>query len=292
MRGKRFFSRAVKFVFLAIVLFIQATPVNASGGCSVTILPVEHGLCTSSTGTAKAGELVTLTVMPDEGYELNNLVVRAGQSVIVVTDLGNGCYTFLMPDQDVEIRIAFTEAEEAVTFVDVSESAFYYAAVQWAVKNGISGGTAPLTFSPFDDCTRAQIVTFLWRNAGEPEPSSRASAPEFKDVDANAYYYKAVQWAVEQGITKGTEENKFSPGDTVSRAQAVTFLYRSAGSPKETGSSGFVDVKGDAYYADAVNWAVKNGVTQGTSRNNFSPDEPCVRCQVVTFLYRYYGEGQ
>ncbi|MEI3579309.1 MAG: S-layer homology domain-containing protein [Acutalibacteraceae bacterium] len=161
-------------------------------------------------------------------------------------------------------------------------SAYYADAVKWAVEQGITSGTSATTFSPDMSCTRAQIVTFLWRANGAPKADG---ANPFTDVSADAYYYDAVLWAVKEGITSGTSATTFSPDATVTRAQTVTFLYRAAGAPAVTGGS-FADVAADAYYAGAVAWAVKEGVTSGTGGNNFSPDAPCTRGQIVTFMYR------
>ncbi|MFR8873626.1 MAG: S-layer homology domain-containing protein [Oscillospiraceae bacterium] len=168
-------------------------------------------------------------------------------------------------------------------FVDVSPDAYYADAVAWAVGNGITNGTSATTFGPDVSCTRAQMVTFLWRAAGSPEPTT-ANNP-FTDVQAGSYYYDAVLWAVEQGITSGTSATTFAPDATVTRAQTVTFLYRAAGSPAVSGGS-FADISADAYYADAVAWAVSEGVTVGTSDTTFSPNMNCTRAQIVTFMYR------
>ena len=171
-------------------------------------------------------------------------------------------------------------------FVDVPADAYYYNAVLWAVENGITGGVDDTHFAPDASCTRAQMVTFLWRAAGSPKADG--SSP-FTDVSPDAYYYDAVLWAVENGITSGTSETTFEPDAAVTRNQTVTFMWRAAGSPAANGS-GFSDVSGDAYYADAVAWAVENGITTGTGSGLFSPDDDCTRAQIVTFLYRYMGE--
>ena len=168
------------------------------------------------------------------------------------------------------------------SFVDVAEGAFYYDAVAWAVENGITSGTTATKFSPNSPANRAQMVTFLWRAAGSPK--APGSNP-FQDVPEKAYYHDAVLWAVEKGITLGTSETTFSPEEKVTRGQAVAFLYRANGAPPASGGS-FADVPADAYYADAVVWAVENGITLGTGKNKFSPKSKCTRGQVVTFLYR------
>ena len=169
------------------------------------------------------------------------------------------------------------------SFIDVPSTAYYYDAVQWAVANGVTNGTSATTFSPNEGCTRAQVVTFLYRAAGEPSVSSPAG---FADVHPGAYYYKAVQWAVANGITKGTSATTFSPDDTCTRGQIVTFLYRAAGSPAVSGLNPFIDVPSAAFYRDAVQWASSNGITTGTSPYTFTPNATCTRAEVVTFLYR------
>lgn len=168
-------------------------------------------------------------------------------------------------------------------FSDVPQGAYYQDAVEWAAQNLITSGTGSTTFSPNEICTRAQAVTFLWRSAGQPDATG--SSP-FADVAASSYYNEAVQWAVTNGITSGTSAATFEPDAPVTRAQVVTFLYRNAGSPSASGSTSFADVPADAYYADAVRWAVPQDITAGTSVNAFSPDESCTRAQIVTFLYR------
>ncbi len=169
-------------------------------------------------------------------------------------------------------------------FTDVNQGAYYYDAVLWAVGSGVTQGTSAATFSPEQTCTRGQVVTFLWRAAGEPEPTSTANP--FRDVAKDAYYFKAVLWAVENGITQGTGKDTFSPNDPCTRGQVVTFLHRANGTPKVTAKNPFTDVAKGAYYYDAVLWAVENGITQGTSATTFSPNQTCTRGQIVTFLYR------
>lgn len=171
------------------------------------------------------------------------------------------------------------------SFSDVSADSYYSDAVNWAVANGITTGTGNGEFSPDDGCSRAQVVTFLWRAMGCPEPTGSSS---FNDVPADSYYGKAAQWALENGITTGVGGNSFGSNSTVTRAEVVTFLWRAAGSPEVSGS-GFADVDSSAYYADAVAWAVANGITTGTGESTFSPDSSCTRAQIVTFLYRYFN---
>ena len=176
------------------------------------------------------------------------------------------------------------ESHEPMTFTDVPDSAYYAEAVHWAVAKKITGGIGNKLFGPNDPCTRAQIVTFLWRAAGSPAPKNMSS---FADVPADAFYAKAVAWAVENGITGGTGDGKFSPDATCTRAQAVSFLYRASGSPAVSGGSVFSDVKAGAYYADAVTWAANKGITGGIGNGLFGSDNNCTRAQIVTFLYRY-----
>lgn len=171
-------------------------------------------------------------------------------------------------------------------FDDVKPGAFYFDAVQWAVENGITNGTGKNTFSPNDVCSRYQIVMFLWRAAGQPEAKAAVS---FADVKPGDIFYEAVQWAVERGITKGTSNTSFSPFAPCTRGQIVTFLHRSAGSPKVSGACDFSDVSSGSFCHDAVIWASSEGITKGTRAEHFSPNEGCTRAQVVTFLYRASG---
>ena len=194
---------------------------------------------------------------------------------------GDGKYTFTMPASSVTVKATFTEEELA--FTDMPADAYYAEAVKWAVTEGITSGTTATTFSPNSGCTRGQVVTFLWRAAGEPEPSSTVNP--FTDVSADAYNYKAILWAYENGITGGTTATTFAPNATCTRAQIVTFLYRANGQTVDSGNV-FTDVPADAYYADAVNWAVAEGITGGTTATTFAPNATCTRAQVVTFLYR------
>ena len=246
----------------------------------------ENGTVTVSPKSASKGDTVTITVDPDEGYELDELTVTdANGNEISVRSRGNNQYTFTMPRSRVTIEATFAEIEEEpdLFFVDVPTSAYYYDAVYWAAENGVTYGTSATTFSPDVIVSRAQMVTFLWRAHGSPEP--RSSVNPFTDVSSSAYYYDAVLWAVENGVTNGTSATTFSPDATVTRAQAVTFQWRAAGSPAVSGGS-FADVADSAYYAGAVSWAVANGVTNGTGGSNFSPDVGVSRAQAVTFLWR------
>ena len=244
----------------------------------------ENGGVAVSSKNARKGDTVTVTVTPDAGYQLDKLTVTdKNGNVLKLTDKGDGKYSFTMPDGKVEIKAVFAKKVETSPFGDVSTDAYYYKAVQWAQEKGITDGISSNLFGPKQPCTRSQIVTFLWRAAGSPEPKGTAAG--MTDVVPGSYYAKAVAWAVENGITTGTAEGTFSPDATCTRAQAVTFLAR-AQNAKATGKTAFSDVPADSYFADAVAWAQANGVTTGTSETTFSPDSDCTRAQIVTFLYR------
>ena len=244
----------------------------------------ENGGVAVSLKNARKGDAVTVTVTPDAGYQLDKLTVTdKNGNVLKLTDKGDGKYSFTMPDGKVEIKAVFAKKVETSPFGDVSADAYYNQAVQWAQEKGITDGISSNLFGPKQPCTRSQIVTFLWRAAGSPEPKSTAAG--MTDVVPGSYYAKAVAWAVENGITTGTAEGTFSPDATCTRAQAVTFLAR-AQNAKATGKTAFSDVPADSYFADAVAWAQANGVTTGTSETTFSPDSDCTRAQIVTFLYR------
>ena len=260
---------------------------------TVTTPTVDNGSVNVSPKNASKGDTVTITVKPDDGYELDELIVTdKNGDALKLTDKGNGKYTFTMPGSKVEIEASFVEIEEPVVvpaFTDVPADAYYADAVEWAVKNGITVGTGDgTTFSPDQGCTRAQVVTFLWRAAGSPAPKSTVNP--FVDVLPGEYYAEAVLWAVENGITVGTnaEGTTFSPDEICSRAQIVTFLWRSENRPAASTSDSFVDVANDTYYAGAVEWAAENKIALGTNPGGtmFSPDEDCTRAQIVTFLYR------
>ena len=260
---------------------------SSSPSYSVTIPnKTENGTVTVNPKSASKGSTVTITAKPDSGYQLDDLTVtdKNGKE-LKLTDKGNGKYTFTMPASKVEVNATFVKEVEISPFSDVSTSAYYYEAVKWAQEKGITGGIGNGLFGPNQPCTRAQIVTFLWRAAGSPEPKSMSS---FSDVSADSYYAKAVAWAVENGITTGTGDGKFSPDATCTREQAVAFLYRASGSPAVSGGSAFSDVAANAYYADAVAWAEKNGVTGGIGGGLFGSGNTCTRAQIVTFLYRAY----
>ena len=246
---------------------------------------IRNGTVTANRRYAERGDTVTITVKPDDGFKLDDLTVtdKNGKE-LKLTDKGNGKYTFTMPAGKVEINAAFVKEVETSPFSDVSISAYYYEAVKWAQEKGITGGIGNGLFGPNQPCTRAQIVTFLWRAAGSPEPKAMSS---FADVSTDAYYAKAVAWAVENGITTGTGDGKFSPDATCTRAQSVTFLFRAIGKLVDSKAE-FSDVLTDSYYANAVAWAVENGVTNGIGDGLFGPDNSCTRAQIVTFLFRAY----
>ena len=257
---------------------------SSSRRYDVSAPSVKHGDVTVSPKNASKGDTVTITVKPDSGYELDTLTVKdASGSKIKVKDKGDGKFTFTMPASKVTVSAEFAEIE-TLDFADVSTDAYYYEAVKWAAKKGITGGIGNGLFGPNQPCTRAQIVTFLWRAAGSPEPKAMSS---FADVSTDAYYAKAVAWAVENGITTGTGDGKFSPDATCTRAQSVTFLFRAIGKLVDSKAE-FSDVLTDSYYANAVAWAVENGVTNGIGDGLFGPDNSCTRAQIVTFLFRAY----
>lgn len=256
----------------------------------ITVLNAKNGTVAASHKTAPKGATITLTVAPDKDFVMDGLAVVDGAgAAIKLTDMGNGKYTFIMPASKVTVEGSFKEEfpDFPNPFSDIAPSDFCCDAVMWAVAKDITNGIGNYTFAPNQPCTRAQIVTFLWRAAGSPAPKS---ASNFNDVPADAYYAKAVAWAVENGITGGTGDGKFSPDATCTRAQAVTFLYRASGSPAVSGNAAFTDVAADAYYAAAVTWAEKNGITGGIGGGLFGSDQSCTRAQIVTFLYRAHNK--
>ena len=264
-----------------------------SDSASVTYTPVvestKHGTISVSPKSVEAGNKVTITPIPNAGYQVDKVTVtNRGGREIKVTDNGNGTYCFTQPVGKVTISVTFAASEAGTTtrFTDVPDDVYYADAVGWAVKNGITAGTSATTFSPDAACTRAQAVTFLWRAAGSPEPEN--DVMPFTDVAAGAYYYDAVLWAMEQGITSGTSATAFSPNAVCTRAQIVTFLWRSEESPAAITAAPFIDVPTDAYYAKAILWAVENEITAGTSATTFSPNNNCTRAQIVTFLWRCF----
>lgn len=269
---------------------------TGGGGGGVTTYPItvksaKNGDVTASHKSAAKGTTITLTVDPDKGYVLDTLTVLDGKDKeCKLTDKGDGKFTFTMPASKVTVAATFKAAAPTGKnpFIDVPAGSYYEDAVVWAVGKGITGGTSATTFDPSGNCTRAQAVTFLWRAAGSPAPKTKVMP--FTDVPAGSYYHDAVLWAVENGITKGTSDTMFSPDATCTRAQIVTFLWRSQKSPAAGMANPFADVAADTYYIDAVLWAVKHNITVGTTFSIFSPDEECTRAQIVTFLYRAHNK--
>ncbi len=245
----------------------------------------ENGSVSVSPKNASQGDRVTVTVKPDAGYELDSLKVfdKNGKE-LALTDKGDGRFTFIMPAGRVEVKATFVEEVKISAFRDVSTNAYYYEAVKWAQKKGITSGIGNDLFGPYQPCTRAQIVTFLWRAAGSPEPEGAAAG--MTDVAAGSYYEKAVAWAIENGITTGTADGLFAPDASCTRAQGMTFLFR-ASKASADGVPAFSDVAADAYYAEAVKWATDNGITTGVGGGKFNPNGTCTRAQIATFLYRY-----
>ena len=282
----------------AIDALVEKSNSSSSGGggstpryAVTTPDKTENGSLSVSSKNAKKGSDVTITVTPDEGYEVDSITAKdAKGNKLTIKDNGDGTYTFTMPASKVTVTATFAEkqADEPVApeklFADVSVDDYYYEAVKWASENGVTGGIGENLFGANLPCTRAQIVTFLWRAAGSPEPKGMSG---FVDVSADAYYAKAVAWAVEEGIVSGTSATTFSPDAVCTRAQSVAFLYRAFGE-KVNQAAGFSDVSADAYYADAVAWAVENGVASGIGGGLFAPDQDCARGQIVAFLYRAY----
>lgn len=247
----------------------------------------ENGSVSVSPKNASQGDRVTVTVKPDAGYELDSLkVLDKDGKELALTDKGDGRFTFIMPAGKVEVKATFTEEVKTSPFRDVPTDAYYYEAVKWAQKKGITGGIGDGLFGPNQPCTRAQIITFLWRAAGSPVVNY---AMDLADVSGDAYYAEAVRWALSQGITTGTADGKFSPNAPCTRAQSMTFLFR-ASKASADGAPAFSDVAADAYYAEAVKWATDNGITNGTTSSTFSPGSGCTRAQIVTFLWRLYAE--
>ena len=284
----------------AIAALVEKSNNSSSGGGGGSSTPryavtvpdkTENGSLSVSSKNAKKGSDVTITATPDKGCEVDEIVAKdANGNKLTLKDNGDGTYTFTMPASKVTIEATFAEkqADEPVApeklFADVSADDYYYEAVKWASENGVTGGIGENLFGANLPCTRAQIVTFLWRAAGSPEPKGMSG---FVDVSADAYYAKAVAWAVEQGIVSGTSATTFSPDAVCTRAQSVAFLYRAFGTRTDK-AAGFSDVSANAYYADAVAWAVENGVASGIGGGLFAPDQDCARGQIVAFLYRAY----
>ena len=257
---------------------------SSSPSYSITVDKTKNGTITVSPRNASHGDTVTITATPDKGYELEMLKVldRSGDALKLTEK--NGKYTFKMPSGKVTIKASFVEEVPEQLFKDVPANAYYYEAVKWAQEKGITGGIGNGLFGPNDPCTRAQIVTFLWRAAGSPAPKNTGTA--FGDVKPGSFYEQAVAWAVENGITSGTGDGMFSPDATCTRAQSVTFLYRASGSPAVSDKAEFSDVSTTAFYADAVAWAAKKGITTGIGGGLFGSGNDCTRGQIVTFLWR------
>ena len=265
---------------------------SVSGDYIVSVDTTTGGKVTVSPGRADKGDTVTITVKPNEGYELDELFVTdKNGDTVKVTSKGNNKYTFTMPASKVTVEASFVKTGETdpstLPFTDVNVGDYFYDAVAWAVENGVTAGTSATTFSPNASCTRAQTVTFLWRAAGSPEPKTTSNP--FTDVKESDYYYEAVLWAVENSITAGTSATTFSPNAVCTRGQVVTFLYRYDGTATAAGTN-FTDVSEGAYYYDAVQWAAQSGITTGTTATTFSPDANCTRGQIVTFLFRDLAE--
>ena len=278
---------------------VTASSGGGGGGSTATVTKTgtTNGSYTLSSTTAATGDTVKITPKANSGYEVDTVTATdKNGNAIAVTKNADGTYSFTMPAADllpVKTAVTFKQSEGSTPtpppsktgFVDVDDSAYYADAVAWAIAHDpvITNGTDSTHFSPDASCTRAQMVTFLWRAAGQPAPA--AEAP-FTDVAADAYYAQAVAWAYASGITKGTSETEFSPDATVTRAQVVTLLYRYEQASATGGANPFTDVAEGAYYYDAVLWANANNITNGTSATTFSPDSDCTRAQIVTFLYR------
>lgn len=264
--------------------FFPSYPVNTPD-------KTENGTVTVSTKNATSGSTVTITVKPDDGFKLDELtVIDKNGNELKLTDKGNGKYTFTMPASKVEVNAIFVKEVETSPFGDVSTSAYYYEAVKWAQKKGITGGIGNGLFGPNQPCTRAQIVTFLWRAAGSPVVNY---AMNMSDVPEGSYYAEAVRWALSEGITTGTTENTFSPDSECTRAQAVAFLFRYAASEAVTLQelvSGFSDADSVPGYAlPAMNWALAEEIVQGNG-SKLMPNDSCTRAQIVTFLFRAYQD--
>ena len=264
---------------------------GGSGGGGVTkyavaVSPADNGKVTPDKTSAAKGSVVTITAMANDGYALDTIKAtdKAGKEIKLTEK--NGKYTFTMPGGKVEVKATFVKAGETSPFVDVPADSYYFDAVKWAQKLGITNGKTDALFGANDPCTRGQIVTFLWRAAGSPSPKGTATVPA--DVLPGSYCYDAVAWAIENGVTNGFADGSFGVNSTCTRGQSVTFLYRALGTDPTT-VNGFTDVAAGDFYAEAVAWAVENGITLGTGDGTFSPNATCTRAQSVTFLYRALG---
>ena len=276
------------FELSGTVTYVEPSSGGGSSSSSrrydVSAPSVKHGDVTVSPKNASKGDRVTVTVKPDSGYEVGSVTVLDSKgNELKLTDKGDGKYTFTMPGGKVEVKATFVKAGETSPFVDVPADSYYFDAVKWAQKLGITNGKTDALFGANDPCTRGQIVTFLWRAAGSPAPKGTAKVPA--DVLPGSYCYDAVAWAIENGVTNGFADGSFGVNSTCTRGQSVTFLYRALGTDPTT-VNGFTDVAAGDFYAEAVAWAVENGVTNGTTDSTFSPSNGCTRAQIVTFLYR------
>ena len=257
---------------------------------NITAAKAENGSVTvtaansagKATTTPAKGDTVTVAAKPEKGYSVAQIIVRDAAGKRILVDIAKDGYTFEMPDGKASVEVVFQKGSG--DFADVPENSYYSSAVQWAAVNGITAGVGDNLFQPAQDCTRAQIVTFLWRAAGCPKPESQNNP--FSDVQAGAYYSDAVLWAIENGITNGTSATAFSPDKTCNRGEAVTFLHRLQNKQAAQTQNSFLDVAQNTWYTSAVDWALENGITNGTSDTMFSPNLNCQRSQIVTFLYR------
>ena len=273
-------------------LTVSTRPSSGGGSSRPSNHPVQTEVSKDPDGTvslsktsAAKGDKVTITVKPERHYKVDEVIVRDSKGKqLALKDNGDGTFTFEMPADKVTVEPTFSWVNP---FADVADNAYYVDAVEWMLKREVTQGTTESTFSPNLNCTRAQIVTFLWRAAGSPAPKDTVS---FADVSADSYYAKAVAWAVENGVTGGTGDGLFSPDATCTRAQSAAFLYRAAGSPAVNGSAEFSDVAANAYYAQAVAWAKEHGITDGIGGGLFGSDNDCTRAQIATFLWRLYAE--
>lgn len=251
----------------------------------ITVQDTQNGSITTSHKSAIEDTNIILTVEADKDYELETLtVLNSRNEEIQLANNDNNQYSFKMPSSNLTVKATFKSKTVNNPFTDVPDNVYYKDAVLWAVTAEITNGLTDTTFGPDYDCTRAEAVTFLWRTAGCPTPES--SVMPFNDVNTSHYYYKAVLWAVENGITKGTSNTTFSPDLECTRAEIVTFLWRSQKSPVNTVFNPFTDIETGIYYYDAVLWAVENGITKGTTDTTFNPDLDCTRAEIVTFIYR------
>ena len=262
----------------------------------VNLNKVENAEIKSNATSVKEGDTVTITVKPSENYEVVKVSVIASNGKNIEVILKDGKYTFVMPEASVNVKVELKDINEdtevsgdsfETSFTDVEEDSCYYDAVVWAEKNGITKGTSQGKFSPEDNCTRAEIITAIWRAAGSPKVE-KTTTP-FEDVDVNSYYYDAILWAEQNGVTEGTSATTFSPDRVCTRAEILTLIWRLDGKETAQNETEFDDVEENTFYTEAVDWGVSEKITNGTDENLFSPEEFCNRVQMVTFLYRYYN---